>query len=53
MMRPLVMDFASDRKAIILNDQYMFGKSLLVKPVTDPLYTYLGPARKGMQYIPT
>ena len=52
MMRPLVMDFASDRKAIILNDQYMFGKSLLVKPVTDPLYTYLGPGKKGHAIYP-
>lgn len=52
MMRPLVMDFASDRKAISLNDQYMFGKALLVKPVTDPLYTYLDKDKKGHAIYP-
>lgn len=51
-MRPLVMDFAADRKAITLNDQYMFGKSLLVKPVTDPLYTYLDADKKGHAIYP-
>lgn len=40
LMRPLMMDFAQDSTAVRLNDQYMFGKSMLVKPVTDPLYTY-------------
>ena len=40
MMRPLVFDYASDKKAISLTDEYLFGHSLLVKPVTDPLYTY-------------
>lgn len=38
-MRPLMMDFAYDRKAIALNDEYMFGKSILVHPVTDPVLT--------------
>ena len=52
MMRPLVMDFASDKKAIGLNDEYMFGKSLLVKPVTDPLYTYLDKDRNGHGIYP-
>lgn len=52
MMRPLVMDFPSDRKAISLDDQYMFGKSLLVKPVTDPLYTYLDKDKKGHAIYP-
>lgn len=51
-MRPLVMDFAADRKALSLNDQYMFGKSLLVKPVTDPLYTYLDKNKKGHAIYP-
>jgi alpha-D-xyloside xylohydrolase len=39
MMRPLVMDFAEDQKALDINDQYMFGKSLLVCPVTKPMYS--------------
>ncbi|HET9571054.1 MAG TPA: TIM-barrel domain-containing protein [Bacteroidales bacterium] len=38
MMRALVMDFATDKQAIDLNDEYMFGKSLLVSPVTQPMY---------------
>lgn len=36
-MRALVMDFAGDKKVWDINDEYMFGKSLLVCPVTDPL----------------
>ena len=40
MMRPLVMDFAGDKKAILRDDEYMFGRSLLVKPVTQPLYSW-------------
>ena len=39
MMRALVMDFPHDKRAIRLNDEYMFGHALLVKPVTDPLFT--------------
>nr|MDA3867089.1 DUF5110 domain-containing protein [Salinivirgaceae bacterium] len=39
MMRALVMDFAEDRKALDINDQYMFGKSILVCPVTKGLYS--------------
>ena len=27
-MRPLVMDFAQDRKAILLDDEYLFGKNI-------------------------
>ena len=38
MMRALVMDFAGDRAALDVNNEYMFGKSLLVCPVTQPLY---------------
>jgi len=33
-MRGLVMDFAGDEKARKLDDQYMFGPSILVAPVT-------------------
>jgi len=38
MMRALAMDFASDKKVWDIDNQYMFGKSLLVCPVTDSLY---------------
>lgn len=51
-MRPLVMDFAADDRAVELSDQYMFGHSLLVKPVTDPLYTYMDQDRKGCTIYP-
>jgi alpha-D-xyloside xylohydrolase len=39
MMRALMMDFASDKQALDINDEYMFGKSLLVCPVTIPMYS--------------
>ncbi|RXK85509.1 glycoside hydrolase family 31 protein [Filimonas effusa] len=35
-MRPLVMDFAYDKNAVAQAYEYMFGKSLLVAPVTAP-----------------
>ena len=38
MMRALVMDFAEDKKALDINNEYMFGKSFLVCPVTEPMY---------------
>jgi alpha-D-xyloside xylohydrolase len=38
MMRALVMDFAEDKQALDINDEYMFGNSLLVAPVTQPMY---------------
>lgn len=38
MMRALVMDFAKDKKALDLNDQFMFGKSIMVSPVTNAMY---------------
>jgi len=37
-MRALVMDFAADKQALNINDEFMFGKSLLVCPVTKPMY---------------
>jgi alpha-D-xyloside xylohydrolase len=46
MMRPLVMDFASDKTACELNDEYMFGPAFLVAPVT----TYK--ARTRSVYLP-
>lgn len=36
MMRPLVMDFPTDKRALEQNGQFMFGPSLLVAPVTSP-----------------
>jgi len=39
MMRALVMDFANDKKALDINDEYMFGKSILVCPVTKAMYS--------------
>jgi len=38
MMRALVMDFAKDKNALDINDQFMFGKSIMVSPVTVPMY---------------
>ncbi len=34
-MRPLMMDFTSDAKALAVDDQYMFGPAFLVTPVTS------------------
>jgi alpha-D-xyloside xylohydrolase len=34
-MRALVMDFASDKRVWDINDEYLFGPSLLVAPVTE------------------
>lgn len=39
MMRPLVMDFNGDTFAVNRQYQYMFGKSLLTAPVTEPNVT--------------
>jgi alpha-D-xyloside xylohydrolase len=39
MMRALMMDFASDKQALDINDEFMFGKSILVCPVTKSMYT--------------
>jgi len=35
-MRPLVMDFSTDQSALSQSFEYMFGKSILVAPVTEP-----------------
>lgn len=52
MMRPLVMDFAADRKAILLDDEYLFGRNLLVCPVTEPLYTRKVEKNQGVATVP-
>jgi alpha-D-xyloside xylohydrolase len=38
-MRALMMDFASDKKALDINNEYMFGKAFLVCPVTESMYS--------------
>jgi len=38
MMRALVMDF-KDKKVVDMNNEYMFGKSILVAPVVNAQYT--------------
>ncbi len=38
MMRGLAMDFAQDKNVHNIDNQYMFGKSILVCPVTDKSY---------------
>jgi len=35
-MRPLVMDFPDDQKALVQKYEYMFGPAFLVAPVLDP-----------------
>ena len=37
-MRALVMDFAADKKTTDINNEYMFGQSLLVAPVLESMY---------------
>lgn len=50
MMRPLIMDFTADKRAINLGDEYLLGHSLLVKPVTDNLYTWKDDSKQGHAY---
>jgi alpha-D-xyloside xylohydrolase len=38
MMRALPFDFMSDSTVFNINDQYMFGPSIMVNPVVRPLY---------------
>jgi len=52
MMRPFVFDFPTDREAINRNDEYMFGHSILVRPVTDPLDTWKDENRRGHLIYP-
>jgi alpha-D-xyloside xylohydrolase len=35
-MRPLVMDFRTDARAVDIGDQFMYGPAFLVNPVTEP-----------------
>lgn len=52
MMRALVMDFKADKKASRLNDEYLFGRNILVKPVTEPLYTWKDSKNNGHLIYP-
>ncbi len=38
-MRPLVMDFRTDTRAQNVDDQFLFGPSLMVNPVVEPAAT--------------
>ncbi|MEO7046689.1 MAG: TIM-barrel domain-containing protein, partial [Ferruginibacter sp.] len=49
MMRALVMDFPKDKNALDINDEYLFGKSLLISPVTNAMY--IKPAVSGRDTI--
>lgn len=53
-MRALFMDFINDRNVYDIKDEYMFGKSLLVAPVTEPGNTsrdvYLPTANSQLWY---
>ena len=58
MMRPLVMDFQSDKKALNIDDQYLFGKSILVCPVTESMYNqdgqeYFSSVKTRELYLPS
>ena len=45
LMRPLVFDFPNDSEALSQNHEYMFGRAMLISPVTEPgvsqWHTYL------------
>ena len=38
MMRLLAFDYRQDKEALNIKDQYLFGKNILVCPVTHPMY---------------
>ena len=38
MMRPLAFDYAGDEAVLDVKDEFLLGKSLLVAPVTKPMY---------------
>jgi alpha-D-xyloside xylohydrolase len=57
-MRALPFDFRNDRNTYNINDQYMFGPSIMVCPVTEPMYyskdsiPLKGVAKKRSVYLP-
>lgn len=57
MMRSLLFDFAADKNTWGIKDEYLFGPSLLVCPVTEPMYYESGsrPLKREKQrdcYLP-
>lgn len=50
-MRPLMMDFPLDSKACDLNDEYLFGKAILVAPITTPEHARTVYLPKGAAWI--
>ena len=53
LMRPLVMDFPSDRNVDNIGDQYMFGSAFLVAPITksvDRRSVYLPDGEKWINF---
>lgn len=38
-MRPLINDFADDKQTWNINDEFMFGQSILATPITEAQYT--------------
>jgi alpha-D-xyloside xylohydrolase len=46
MIRALVMDSPKDRNALDINDEFLFGKSVLVSPVTNAMYVKPGMSGK-------
>lgn len=57
MMRSLLFDFAKDKEAAAVQDGFLFGKSLLVYPVTEPMYyeknsRKIEKAKKKTCYLP-
>lgn len=38
-LRPLFSDFAADKSVWDMNDEFMFGRSILAAPILDPQYT--------------
>ena len=38
MMRSLLFDFPNDERAVKISNEFMFGRNLLICPVTEPMY---------------
>ena len=55
MMRALAFDFRNDAKALAIDDEYLFGPSILVAPVTSPKAdhrdVYLPKCDRGTDWI--
>lgn len=48
-MRPLAFDFINDEKVYHIDNQYMFGESFMVCPVTEAMYTNFD--KNGNKYV--